>query len=169
MTIRHWTARDFVNCDAIKAHRERARDQWFWIGYCQFWLVGLGARGKVRGEPHDELERKIAERERIRHGWEITSIISAYAWATTQDPSGKLKLGECPPTVERDWAEVYLKAEHSPELAKLLAQVGAWPDAQPMPEHASTEPAVEVLVPAGEHYNPDEDPFLEPDADRREW
>lgn len=155
MTIRQWSPSDFVNCDAMKAHRERAREQWLWIGYCHFWLFGPGAKGKVRGEPHDSAERKIAERELVRHGWNDTTLISAYAWATTQDPSGKLKLGDCPPTVERDWPETYLKAEHSPELKKLLERMGAW--REPEPESTAE---VEVLVAAGDDLGADsEDPF----------
>lgn len=146
MSIRHWKDAEFIGADALKKHFERARDHWLWIGYCHFWLLGPGAKNLIRTELHDQQERRVAERERVRHGWNDTTVMSAYAWARSQDTSGKLKLGPCPPTVERDWPDRFTLADSGEGAALVAKAIGAVVTAaRPAVARKPAGPTVEVI------------------------
>lgn len=139
MPIRHWQASDFTTKEAIAKYRAVYHDHWTYVARCWFWLLGPGRTcpdayiDPGHGRRYDAIEeRRIAERERIRHGWTLETLQAAHDLAISRQRDKKapvvfqtkkrqparssavLDEDDSPavqwvpgPTVERDWPETW--------------------------------------------------------------
>ena len=138
MVIKHWQQSDFSTPEQAVAHRLRSGEHWRDLARVWFWLCGPGSDPEVTrtGEYREGSrrwnapeERRVAERLRTRHGWTLSTVSAAHAFAATRSEPKKVlpviqhakrkparssaALGDDatpaewipPATIERDWPE----------------------------------------------------------------